>query len=133
MRLFATCQKIETAKSGQRAIAAFDSINVYRQLIRPGLLSAVLFSMAVAALTADDPPHWTRLLHAMLGTASLIAGATAFNQLLERRQDAQKLQSAGIGRNREWMRYFRHTPLWHSLGETFAERHAGQVPCGPWH
>jgi heme o synthase len=63
-------------------------MSVYWQLIRPGLLLAVLFSMATAALTAPEPPPGMRLVHAMLGTALLIAGATAMNQLMERRQDA---------------------------------------------
>ena len=94
MRLFAASQKIEIAKSEQHAFAAFAFFNIYWRLIRPGLLSAVLFSMAIAALTAAEPPAWTRLSHAMLGTALLIAGATALNQLLERRQDAQMTRTA---------------------------------------
>jgi heme o synthase len=69
-------------------------MSVYWQLIRPGLLSAVLFSMAVAALTAAEPPSCVRLAHAMLGTALLIAGATAMNQLMERRQDALMMRTA---------------------------------------
>jgi heme o synthase len=67
---------------------------IYWRLIRPGLLLAVLFSMAIAALSAAEPPPWTRLTHALLGTALLIAGATAMNQLLEQRQDAKMKRTA---------------------------------------
>jgi protoheme IX farnesyltransferase len=50
--------------------------------------------MAIAALTAAEPPPWTRLAQAMLGTALLIAGATAMNQIVERRQDAKMTRTA---------------------------------------
>ncbi len=69
-------------------------MSIYWRLIRPGLLLTVLFSMAIAALTADRPPPWPRLAHALLGTAMLIAGATAMNQLIERRQDANMARTA---------------------------------------
>lgn len=63
-------------------------MSVYWRLIRPGLLLTVLFSMTVAALAAAEPPPSTRLVHALLGTALLITGATAMNQLAEHRGDA---------------------------------------------
>ena len=66
----------------------------YWRLIRPGILSAVLFSMIIAALTAPEQPPWIRLVHAMLGTALLIAGATAMNQLIEQRPDARMARTA---------------------------------------
>jgi protoheme IX farnesyltransferase len=66
----------------------------YWRLIRPGLLLTVLFSMAVAALTATQPPPLARLVDAMLGAALLIAGATAMNQLIERRLDAAMKRTA---------------------------------------
>ena len=69
-------------------------MSTYWRLIRPGLLSAVLFSMAVGALTAAEPPPWTRLVHALAGTALLIAGATAMNQLMEQRRDAKMARTA---------------------------------------
>lgn len=69
-------------------------MSVYWQLIRPGLLLAVLFAMAVAAFTAAEPPSYIRLANAMLGTALLIAGATAMNQLMEQRQDALMTRTA---------------------------------------
>jgi protoheme IX farnesyltransferase len=69
-------------------------MNIYWRLIRPGLLLTVLFSMAIAALTAPEPPSWTCLIHALLGTALLIIGATVMNQLVERRSDAAMERTA---------------------------------------
>ena len=69
-------------------------MSIYWRLIRPGLLLTVLFSMAVAALVVPQPPPWPRLVHALFGTALLIAGASAMNQLLERRQDATMTRTA---------------------------------------
>jgi len=68
-------------------------MSIYWRLIRPGLLASVLFSMAVGALTAGRPP-WPRLAHALAGTALLIAGATAMNQLMEQRADAAMARTA---------------------------------------
>ncbi|NLF07526.1 MAG: protoheme IX farnesyltransferase [Pirellulaceae bacterium] len=69
-------------------------MSIYWRMIRPGLLATVLFSMAVAALAAPEPPPWTRLAAAMGGVALLIAGASAANQLAERRGDAQMERTA---------------------------------------
>jgi protoheme IX farnesyltransferase len=55
---------------------------------------ATLFSTAVAALTAGGAPDWLGLTHALLGTAALIAGASAMNQVLERRADARMARTA---------------------------------------
>jgi heme o synthase len=70
------------------------SMSAYWRLARPGLLAAMLFSMAIAALTADQPPPWPRLARALLGTSILIAGASALNQLMERRWDAAMERTA---------------------------------------
>jgi heme o synthase len=69
-------------------------MNIYWRLIRPGLLLTVLFSMAVAALSAPQPPPWPRLIHALLGTGLLIGGASAMNQLAERRRDVRMARTA---------------------------------------
>lgn len=69
-------------------------MSIYWQLIRPGILLTVLFSLTIAALTADRPPPWPRLAHALLGTALLIAGASAMNQLMEQRRDAKMARTA---------------------------------------
>jgi heme o synthase len=63
-------------------------MNAYWRLIRPGLLTTVLFSMTVAALATAEPPPLARLVCGLLGVAWLIAGASAMNQLVERRLDA---------------------------------------------
>jgi protoheme IX farnesyltransferase len=68
----------------------------YLRLIRPGLLAVVLFSMTVAALTAgEELPPWPQLLHALVGTGLLIAGAVSMNQRLEQRTDAVMARTAG--------------------------------------
>jgi len=69
-------------------------MSVYWRLIRPGLLLTVLFSMTVAALATDVRAPSTRLVHALLGTALLIAGATASNQLVEHRRDVAMERTA---------------------------------------
>jgi protoheme IX farnesyltransferase len=69
-------------------------MSTYWRLIRPGLLLTVLFSMAIAALTAAQRPPWPRLAHALAGTALLIAGASAMNQLVEQRWDARMARTA---------------------------------------
>jgi protoheme IX farnesyltransferase len=69
-------------------------MGVYWRLIRPGLLTMVLASMAAAALMFGRSPPWTGLAHALLGTGLLIAGATAANQLIERRRDARMARTA---------------------------------------
>ncbi|MHB1033091.1 MAG: heme o synthase [Pirellulales bacterium] len=70
------------------------SIPSYWRLVRPGLLVAVLLSMTVAALAGAEPPPWSGLAHALFGTALLIAGASAMNQLMERRGDATMQRTA---------------------------------------
>jgi heme o synthase len=69
-------------------------MSTFWQLIRPRLLLAVLFPMAVAALTAAEPPPAVRLANALVGAALVIAGASAMNQLIERRRDARMERTA---------------------------------------
>ncbi len=69
-------------------------MGVYWRLIRPGLLTMVLATMAAAALMFGSSPPWPDLAHALLGTGLLIAGATAANQLIERRCDARMARTA---------------------------------------
>jgi len=55
----------------------------------------VLFAMGVAAWTAGkQPPPWSELAHALLGTGLVIVGAVALNQRLERRGDAKMTRTA---------------------------------------
>lgn len=60
----------------------------YWILIRPRIIGLVLFTMIVAALVAGEPPGALELLHALVGSALVIAGAIALNQRIERRTDA---------------------------------------------
>jgi protoheme IX farnesyltransferase len=61
----------------------------YLQLMRPRLALLVLFIVAAGwILAAGGEAHWLSLVHALIGTALLFAGASALNQLLERHHDA---------------------------------------------
>ncbi len=65
-------------------------MRIYWQLVRPGLLAAVLFSMAMAACIAGESiPPWPLLAHSLAGTGLLIAGAVAMNQRMEHGSDAR--------------------------------------------
>ncbi|HEV3343125.1 MAG TPA: heme o synthase [Pirellulales bacterium] len=58
-------------------------------LIRPRIALLVLFTVAAAFILASDgAPDPVRLLHVLLGTALLVAGASALNQVFERHSDA---------------------------------------------
>jgi protoheme IX farnesyltransferase len=58
-------------------------------LIRPRIASMVLFTVAAGFCLAEArPPDLARLLHTAFGTALVVAGATALNQVLERNSDA---------------------------------------------
>ncbi len=73
---------------------AMSGVIVYCRLMRPVVVAMVLGSMAAAALIVGQPPRWPGLAHALLGTGLLIAGATAANQLMERRWDARMARTA---------------------------------------
>jgi heme o synthase len=61
----------------------------YVELTRPRLAVMVLFTVAAGfCLARASPPALVRLLHTVFGTALVVAGATALNQVLERHSDA---------------------------------------------
>jgi protoheme IX farnesyltransferase len=61
----------------------------YLQLARPRLALLVLVTVGAGwLLAAGEEPDLLLLLHALIGTALLFAGASALNQLLERHRDA---------------------------------------------
>jgi protoheme IX farnesyltransferase len=67
----------------------------YWILIRPRIIGLVLFGMAAAAFTAGPhAPAWPQVLHALLGTAAVIAGAIAMNQRIEHLGDARMPRTA---------------------------------------
>lgn len=67
----------------------------YRRLVRPGLLATILLSMLVAAVTTGpEVPPWPLLVHSLVGTGMVVAGAIAMNQLVERRSDARMDRTA---------------------------------------
>jgi hypothetical protein len=62
----------------------------YVELTRPRLAVMVLFTVAAGfGLASAGAPDLARLLHTVFGTALVVAGATALNQVLERPSDAQ--------------------------------------------
>lgn len=72
------------------------AVGDYWLLIRPRIIALVLFGMLVAAWTAaPDVPTWWEAFHGLLGTASVITGAIAMNQWLERHGDALMPRTAG--------------------------------------
>src|SRR5262249_14874400 len=67
----------------------------YLQLVRPRLALLVLATVGAGwLLAAGSEPAWPALAHALIGTALLFAGASALNQLLERRSDALMSRTA---------------------------------------
>jgi len=66
----------------------------YLQLIRPRLTALVLVTVAAGGLLAPGPADWVRLVHAVIGTAFVAAGASCLNQLLERHTDARMPRTA---------------------------------------
>ncbi|MBN1855271.1 MAG: protoheme IX farnesyltransferase [Pirellulales bacterium] len=54
----------------------------------------VLVTMAIPALLVDQLSPGFQLIHALLGTGLLISGATAANQLIEKRWDAKMARTA---------------------------------------
>jgi protoheme IX farnesyltransferase len=59
------------------------------ELTKPRIAVLVLFTVAIGALLArHGTVNWEQLLHTLLGTALVAAGASALNQLLERHTDA---------------------------------------------
>ena len=67
----------------------------YLELTKPRIAVMVLVTVAVAAFVADwGPPNVWLLLHTLLGTALVAASASALNQWLERRTDAQMPRTA---------------------------------------
>src|SRR5262249_20317585 len=62
----------------------------YVELTRPRLSVMVLFRVAAGScLAGAGAPNLPRLLHTVVGTALVVAGATALNQVLERDSDAR--------------------------------------------
>lgn len=67
----------------------------YWLLVRPRILALVLVAVGVSACaTAEHPPPLHVLLHAMFGTALLVAGALALNQWWELQSDSRMPRTA---------------------------------------
>jgi protoheme IX farnesyltransferase len=67
----------------------------YYQLIKPRMNLLVLGTTAVGYyMAARGPTDWARVVHTLLGTALLAAGAAVLNQQVERRHDANMRRTA---------------------------------------
>jgi heme o synthase len=67
----------------------------YAQLVRPRLALLVLVTVGAGwFLAAAGEPHWLPLVHALVGTSLLFAGASALNQVLECQRDALMARTA---------------------------------------
>jgi protoheme IX farnesyltransferase len=64
-------------------------VHDFVELTKPRIAVLVLFTVAIGALLARrGSVNWEQLLHTLLGTGLVAAGASALNQLLERHTDA---------------------------------------------
>ncbi|MCI0742565.1 MAG: heme o synthase [Gemmataceae bacterium] len=62
----------------------------YCELTKPRIAVLVLFTVAAGALLASaHAPDWLLLLNTLLGTGLVAAGASVWNQLIERHSDAR--------------------------------------------
>jgi protoheme IX farnesyltransferase len=67
----------------------------YVELTRPRIALLVLFTVAVGFwLASAGVPDLARLLHTLVGTALVVAGASALNQVFERHSDARMGRTA---------------------------------------
>jgi protoheme IX farnesyltransferase len=66
----------------------------YLQLVRPRLSALVLVTVAAGGLLAPGSPDWVLLVHAVIGTVLVAAGASCLNQWLERHTDARMARTA---------------------------------------
>jgi protoheme IX farnesyltransferase len=79
---------VKSARHVQRA--RFFAMQDFWQLTRPRLVLTVLFTVGVAACCVPGvPPSGWYVVHTLIGTALVIVGAIAFNQLIERDVDAR--------------------------------------------
>ncbi len=86
-----------TAQAGADAApAAGARASDFVQLTKPRITLLVVLSTMVGYLAgAPGPPDWFVLGNALFGTALVAGAASAFNQLVERREDAEMHRTAG--------------------------------------
>jgi protoheme IX farnesyltransferase len=65
------------------------------ELVRPRLVSTVLFTIIVAAWATASTTDWLLVSHVLLGAAFVIVGSIAINQAYEHRSDAKMARTAG--------------------------------------
>ena len=76
-------------------VARIAKLKAYASLLRPRIMAMVLLAMTAAAWIAAHERPGPRFLHALAGTAGVIAGAMALNQRLEISADARMDRTVG--------------------------------------
>jgi len=78
------------AQESLKLVAEKSAFAVFSDLVKARLTALVLITTLVGFYAGSSSPvnYWT-MLHALLGTALLACGASALNQLLERKLDAR--------------------------------------------
>ena len=65
------------------------------ELVRPRLVSTVLFTIVVAGWATSSTMDWLIVGHVLVGSALVIIGSIALNQAYEHRSDAKMARTAG--------------------------------------
>jgi heme o synthase len=74
----------------EKSITEKSGFAVFCELVKARLTALVLITTLVGFYAGSSSPvNYWKMLHALLGTALLACGASALNQLLERKQDAR--------------------------------------------
>jgi protoheme IX farnesyltransferase len=82
--------KSATAVCSQAPVLARSRVFDFVELTKPRMSVLILFTVAIGALLAEGRvPATLILVHTLLGTAMVAAGASALNQFLERHLDAK--------------------------------------------
>lgn len=66
----------------------------YLELTKPRITTMVVVTTAAGYVLAADPRQWVVFLHVAIGTALVASSASALNQVIERRTDAQMRRTA---------------------------------------
>ncbi len=87
---FQATPEIDTLRAGRTPM-----LQAYWELIRPRIVGLVLFTLAVsAAVAGPELPDWRTLVHALIGSGLVVAGAIVMNQRLERSSDARMTRTS---------------------------------------
>lgn len=87
--------RAEAARAGERPLPAAVRLNDLVELTKPGITLMVVLTAGLGFLLAREGElPWVLLLHTLLGTGLVSAGASALNHVLERETDARMRRTA---------------------------------------